>query len=295
MPVHGVCEMIGGSDGKIWRLLDEYTSSSVASRDCSEITAVGMDETSRTKGRNYVSLFVDMDERRTVHAAKGKGRETVEDFVLSLEARNGDRDRVRQASCDMSPAFVKGVNEFLPRADIAFDKFHIMKLINAAVDEVRRREVASRPILVGSRHVLSKNEENLTGKEKEKPEELKISKLNLKSIRALHIRENFQAIYEAETEEGFALLLKKRRFRATRSRLQPIVDVARTIKRHWDGVVERKKSRIDNGILEGLNSVVQAAKAKARGYRTFKNFKIVVFLPTGKLEFGHSNPNLVLA
>ena len=115
-------------------------------------------------------------------------------------------------------------------------------------------------------------------------------KWNLKSIRALHIRENFQDIYKAETEEDFETLLKKWYFWATHSRLQPIIDVAKTIKEHWDGVVQWKKSQIDNGILEGLNSIVQAAKAKARGYRTFKNFKTIIFLLTGKLEFGKLNP-----
>jgi transposase len=290
MPVHCVCRIIGEEDRKIWKLLEEYVSSALASQDCSATTSVGMDETSRTKGHNYVSLFVDMDERRTVHVAEGKDHKTVEDFVLSLEARNGDRNRIRQASCDMSPAFIKGVNEFLPQADITFDRFHITKLINGAVDEVRRREVASQPILVKSRYVLLKNEENLTKKEKEKLEELKMPKWNLKSIRALHIRENFQAIYKAETEEEFEALLKKWYYWATHSRLQPIIDVAKTIKEHWDGVVQWKKSQIDNGILEGLNSIVQAAKAKARGYRTFKNFKIVVFLLTGKLEFDKLNP-----
>ena len=295
MPVHCVRGIIGESDRKIWSLLDEYTSSAIASQDCSGITAVGMDETSRAKRHSYVSLFVDMDERRTVHVAEGKDHKTVGDFALGLEARNGDRNRVEQVSCDMSPAYIKGVKEFLPQAAITFDKFHIVKLINAAVDEVRKLEVASQPILRNSRYILLKNENSLTSKEKTKLDDLKMPKLNLKSIRALHIRENFQAIYDAETEEEFEALLKKWYFWATHSRLQPIIDVAKTIKAHWDGVIAWKKSQINNGILEGLNSIVQAAKAKARGYKTFKNFKIIIFLLTGKLEFEKLNPNIGMA
>lgn len=80
-------------------------------------------------------------------------------------------------------------------------------------------------------------------------------------------------------------------FWATHSRLEPIIKVAKTIKKHWDGVVEWKKSQINNGILEGLNSIVQAAKAKARGFRSFQNFKIVVYLTTGKLDFSKINDN----
>ena len=295
MPVHCVGQIIGETDGKIWRMLGEYVSSALASMDCSAIAAVGMDETKRKKGHNYVTLFVDMLERRTVHVAEGKDHKTVEDFVLSIEARNGDRNNIDQVSCDMSRAYIKGVELYLPNAEITFDKFHILKLINNAVDEVRREEVSTRPILRNSRYALLKNEENLTAKQREKLDELKMPKWNLKSIRAMHIRENFQAIYDAKTEEEFEILLKKWYFWATHSRLQPIIDVAKTIKNHWEGVLEWKKSQINNGILEGLNSVVQAAKAKARGFKTFKNFRIIIFLLTGKLDFGKLNSNLGIA
>ena len=132
MPVHCVCRIIGEDDKKIWKLLGDYVGSTLALQDCSGLSSVGMDETSRTKGHNYVSLFVDMDERRTVHVSEGKDYKTVEDFVLSLEARNGDGKLIQQVSCDMSPAYIKGVEKYMPQADITFDRFHIMKLINGA-------------------------------------------------------------------------------------------------------------------------------------------------------------------
>ena len=78
-------------------------------------------------------------------------------------------------------------------------------------------------------------------------------------------------------------------FWATHSRLEPIIKVAKTIKAHWDGILEWKRSHINNGILEGFNSIVQAAKAKARGFSTFKNFRIIIFLTTGKLKFNRVN------
>ncbi len=192
----------------------------------------------------------------------------------------------------MSPAFIKGVKEFLPEASITFDKFHILKIINKAVDQVRREEVLTQPILINSRYTLLKNENNLTEKQRQKLAELQLSKLNLKSIRALHMRENFQEIYKASTEDEFEILLKKWYFWATHSRLAPMIKAAKTIKKHWDGILEWKKSQINNGLLEGLNSIVQAAKAKARGFKTFRNFRIVVFLLTGDLDFKVLNPNV---
>jgi transposase len=294
MPVHSVCQIINESDNKIWRLLEKYVDKALESEDYSHITAVGMDETSRTKGHNYITLFVDMLKRKTVYVAEGKDHKTVEKFVDALESHKGDRNQIKDASCDMSPAFIKGVKEFLPEANITFDKFHIIKIINGAVDLVRRGETSIQPILINARYVLLKNEQNLTKNQRTKLEELKLSKLNLKSIRALHIRENFQEIYKAPTEKEFEILLKKWYFWATHSRLDPMIKAAKTIKSHWDGVLEWKKSQISNGLLEGLNSIVQAAKAKARGFKTFRNFRIVVFLLTGDLNFKALNPNVAI-
>jgi len=118
---------------------------------------------------------------------------------------------------------------------------------------------------------------------------LSISKLNLKSIRALHIRENFQEIYKAESYEQFKTLLKKWYFWATHSRIEQIKQAAYTIRNHWEGVLQWKKSQIDNGLLEGLNSLIQAAKAKARGFRNTRYFKIIAFLATGNLNFTQFN------
>jgi transposase len=114
--------------------------------------------------------------------------------------------------------------------------------------------------------------------------------MNIKSLKALLIRESFQEIYQAGTVVSFESLLKKRYFWATHCRLEPIKQAAYTIKRHWDGVVSWKRSQITNGILEGLNSLIQAAKAKARGFRTFKCFRLIAFLITGKLNFNLINP-----
>ena len=108
----------------------------------------------------------------------------------------------------------------------------------------------------------------------------------------MQIRESFQEIYDAETLEDFICLLKKWYFWATHSRIEPIIKVAKTIKKHWDGILNRKYSQINNGILEGPNSVIQAAKAKAHGYKTLKNFKIIAYLITGNLNFEILNPHL---
>ena len=163
-----------------------------------------------------------------------------------------------------------------------------LKIINEAVDKVRRAEAVGNPLLSGTRYIFLKNDDNLTANQKRKKDELNMSKQNLKSLRALNIRETFQQIYNATNVELFTARLKDWYYWATHSRLEPIKQAAYTIKRHWDGVIRWKVSQINNGILEGLNSVLQAAKRKARGYK-LKHFKTIAYLITGKLDFSKVN------
>jgi len=289
MPVHNVSKLVNTSNHKIWSLLDKYTEETRELNDYSKVTTLGMDETSIAKGHDYVTLFVDLAKKKTIFVTEGKDSATVKAFSEDFSRHNGSADNITDVSCDMSPAFIKGVKENLPKAKITFDKFHILKLINASVDEVRRMEAQKNPLLTGTRYIFLKNEKNLTVKERHKKEELQLSKLNHRLFRALSLRETFQQIYTAPNTISFEQLLKKWYYWATHSRLEPMKQVASTIKKHWDGILRWKISQINNGILEGLNSVVQAAKRKARGYK-FKHFKTIVYLITGGLDFSKVNP-----
>jgi len=286
MPIHQAGQLLNASDHKLWRVLDCYVMKSLDLADFSGVDTVGIDETSLKKGHNYISLFVDMNAKKTIFVTEGKGHETVADFALALEGSNGKRDNIGDVSCDMSPAFIKGVKQELPNAQITFDKFHVLKIINNAVDEVRREEAKTTPLLKGTRYTFIKNDQNLSARQRDTKERL--SKLNLKSMRALHIRENFQAIYKANTTEDFQGLLKQWYFWASHCRLAPMVKAAKMVKKHWDGILRWKKSQITNGILEGLNSIIQAAKRKARGYK-FEHFKTMAYLLTGKLNLQEIN------
>ena len=291
MPIHQVSALLNVTDKRLWNTLDHYVEEARKEEDFSAVEAVGMDETSEKKGHNYISLFVDLIEKRTIFVADGKDNTTVVAFKKDLENHGGKAENIKDVSCDMSKAFIKGVTEQLPNAQITFDKFHIIKVINEGVDSVRREEAKTNPLLKKKRYVVLKNDENLTKKQKEAKEELKMSGLNLKTMRALNMREAFQQIYTAETIEEFTLRLKKWYAWATRSQLEPMKKAAKTIKNHWDGVLRWKQSQLSNGILEGLNSVVQAAKRKARGYKT-KHLKTMTYLVTGKLNFSTLNKNV---
>lgn len=289
MPVKQVSKIIGEGDEKPWRMLEKYVVAARELEDFSDLESIGMDETSQKKHHDYISLFVDMKKRKTIFIAEGKSSQTVENFTDDLEKHNGHAQNIVNVSCDMSPAFIKGVRENLPNAEITYDKFHILKIINDAVDKVRKKEAATFGILKNTKYIFLKNSRNLTERQSKKLADLSISKLNIKSIRALHIRENFQEIYNARDMADFENMLKKWYFWATHSRLEPIKEAAYTIKAHWEGVVKWFESRVNNGILEGLNSIIQSCKTKARGYKLTKNFMIIAYLVTGDLQLESIN------
>lgn len=282
MPVAAVGRLVGEHDTRLWRVLRHYVEEARAAADHSGVTRVAFDETAARRGHDYVSLFVDLDGPRVLFVADGKDATTVETFAADLADHDGAAENVTEVCIDMSAAFIKGTAAHLPNANITFDKFHAVKIINDAVDLVRRAEQKDRPELKKTRYIWLKNKGNLSEAQLDTLGGL--TDLNLKTARAYQIRLTFQDLYAQPSREAAEAFLKKWYFWATHSRLQPVIEAAGTIKRHWNGILRWFDSKIANGILEGINSLVQAAKAKARGYRSTRNLKAIIYLIAGKLE-----------
>jgi len=182
---------------------------------------------------------------------------------------------------DMSPAFIKGVTTHFPEAAITFDKFHVMKLLGDAVDQVRREERKVRPELAGTRYLWLKNPQDLKVSAADRLATLR--QAHLKTGRAYAIKETLKALWDQPLEAAEAFL-QHWYFWATHSRLDPIRHAAKTIKAHWAGVLQFVRSHRTNAVLEGINSLVQAAKARARGFRNVNRFITVIYLMAGKLS-----------
>jgi transposase len=291
MTVHQLTKLLGKTyDNKIWKMLHLYTETARSHSDYSEVESIGIDETAVRRGHDYVTTFVDLKEKKTIYVTEGKSNETVIDFVEDLKLHHGEAENITQVSCDMSPAFIKGVEENLPNAKITFDKFHVIKKINEAVNNVRRREYKTNPILKDSMYVVLKNKENLTKTQLEKLEELKIENVNLDTYKAMQMRETFQQIYQSGSISMFEKLLKKWIYWVKSMDIKEMIEVVKTIKNHWNGIVNWAESQINNGILEGFNSIFQACKAKSRGYTNLETIRTVIYINTAKLDYSKVNP-----
>jgi transposase len=284
MPVAAVARLVGEHDTRIWRILHHYVEEARAGADFSEVTRVGMDETASKRGHNYITLFVDLDASRLLFATEGRDGGTVRAFREDLEGHGGRVEQIDEFCLDMSPAYLKGLAREFPDVPITFDKFHILKLLNEAVDAVRRSEQRERPELKRTRYAWLRNPEALRQHELALLDGIDPARSNLKTARAYRIKLAFQEFWELRADYAEAYL-KRWYFWATHSRLPAVIQVARTIRRHWDGVLRWFESRISNGILEGLNSLIQAAKARARGYRSTRNLITMAYMICGKLDF----------
>lgn len=167
--------------------------------------------------------------------------------------------------------------------EVIFDRYHVVAKINEAVDEVRRAEAKTRPELKRSRYVWLKNETNLTAKQREKLAWLTRPSMQLKTARAARWRDDFNEFYNKATAEEAEDYLRRWCYGAKRSRLDPIKEFVATVEAHWDGILAWHKHRLSNGLLEGTNSLVQAAKRRARGYRSKQKMITIIYLIAGKL------------
>jgi hypothetical protein len=159
-----------------------------ARADFASVKRVAIDETAARRGHGYVTLFVGIDQRRVLSVADGRDANTVAAFADDLEAHKGDASRIKEVCIDMSGAFIKGVDYNLTEAEITFDEFHAVKLVNDAVDKVRCAESKDRPELKRSRYLWLKNERHLSAEQS----------ANLNALSSMHLktaRARFQATH----------------------------------------------------------------------------------------------------
>lgn len=285
MTVLQVARLVGENDTRLWRVLRHYVDEARAREDLSEVTTVGIDETSRRKGHHYITVFMDLDQsrRRVIYATEGKDASTVERFREDLKAHGGRAEQIQEVCLDMSPAFIRGLTDEFPQAETTFDNFHLMQLLTEAVDQTRRAEQADRPELKGTRYVWLTNDWNRTDAQRETFDRLRAS--NLATVRATHMKSVFQDIFACNSAQEAEPLLKRWYFWATHSRIPAMIKAAKTVKRHWAGVLRWFTSRISNGVVEAVNGLIQSAKRKARGFRNTNYLITMVYLTAGKLDF----------
>ena len=283
MPVAACARILRSSSNAVWRQIDVHVGLARSRQSYADVKIIGIDETSCAKGHDYITLIHDLEQSRLIFATPGKDGTTIERFCSDIQTHQGKPEQIEVVCMDMSKAFIQGAAKHLPGAAIAFDRFHVIQMANRAVDLVRREEARGEDWLKKTRWAWLKDKSKWTDKEQDKMSWLSHSRL--KTARAWRMKEALRDIYalKANSDET-ARALKRWLHWAERSRLYPIKDLAKSIKTHWLGIVKSfEQDYLHNGYVEAVNSLIQAAKAKARGYGTPAHFIAMSFLIAGKL------------
>lgn len=291
MTFAAVAKLVGESWHRVHAICSRYVDLALAEADLSAVTAVAIDETSCRRGHNYLTIAADMDKRKVVFVTEGKDAKTITDFAEYLAAHKGTPEQVASVSIDMSPAFIKGVADSLPNARVTFDKFHVVAHASTAVDEMRRLEQRTDPSLKGLRWTLLKDRDRLSNQGRADLDALIAKVATKRTARAWLYREHLREILDRKQINVVSALLTQWCANVLRSKVEPMKDVARMIRKHFEGIVAWTQTRQTNGFIEALNGLFQAAKRKARGYTRFATMRTVLFLIAGKLDFTRINPH----
>lgn len=253
----------------------------------SGLRRIGIDEFSYRKHHRYLTIVVDHDRRRVVWAGEGKSSETLAPFFELLGKKRCEA--IETVTIDLSAAFIKAVREGLPKAKTVFDRFHVQRLASDALDEVRRsivRELAPNPeeakTVKGTRYVLLKNYWKLSRTQRNTLAE--IQETNKPLYRAYLLKETLAKALDYRQPWRARKALDEWLAWASRSKLEPFVKVARTIRKHRAGILAYIETRLTNGLVEGINGKIRMIARRAFGFHSHQSLSAMIFLNCGGIN-----------
>ncbi len=283
--VKNAAELIGLDWNSMHRIMQQAVERGLERREVESLQYVGIDEKSFKRGHSYVSLLTDLTGSRVLEVVEGRTEEAADGLWKDLS--DEQKQQIEAVAVDMWPAFANSVETNAKQADIVHDRFHISKHLNDAVDKVRRQEhkiltKEGDDRLKGSKQMWLYNPENLSDERWLEFEPLKDQEL--KTSRAWAIKEQFRWFWEYRYAGSARKFFKQWYNWATHSRLTPVIEVAKMLKRHLDNILTYFRHRITNAMSEGFNSRIQSIKSQARGFRAFANYRIRILFYCGKLD-----------
>ena len=291
MPFAAVARIAGESAYRVTAVCERYVEIALGLADFSDVRALAVDETSRARGHDYVTLAADALKRRVLFVTEGRDAKTIEELAVHLQDHGCPPEQIDSVSIDMSPAFIKGVSQELPNARITFDKFHVVWHANAAVDRMRRIEQRTDKSLKGMRWSLLKERSNLKPAAAADLDALIARMTTVRTARAWAYKEQLREILERKQINVVRAMLGHWCTCVMRSKVEPMKEVAALVRRHLEGIVAWAQTRQTNGFLEAINGLFQAAKRRARGFTRLSTIRTVIFLIAGKLDFHAINPH----
>jgi len=241
-----------------------------------DLVYISVDEFAIRKGHKYMTVFTDIRTGRVIYAIEGRTVDIIEPFLqkLALKAR-----KLKAIAMDLSPTYIAAVEKHLPGVDIVFDRFHVVKLLNEALDELRRKERQKyidqgQDVGKGDRFLVLRNFSDLDDHGKTRLQ--KLFEINKSLAKAHAMKEQFRLFWDMRTKDEAISFLIHWVIQAVESHIAPLARAAKTILRHSDGLLSFFDHQISNGKAEGINNKIKVLKRKAYGYRDMEYFKLLL-------------------
>jgi len=289
LPVSAIAQLFGVSENRIWRAIHVHVEAARTQASYADVKALGADEKFVGRRLGFLTIFHDALGIRTVGTVEGRKADTFATFKEDFIAHEGQPDLIEFITMDMSRSFQAGARQQFPNAQICFDAFHVSKLVHDALDEVRRSEVKQEASLKGSRWALLKPARDWSFQQITDMHWLQRS--GLKTARAWRMKERYKEIHQqCRAGDDPEPLFRSWISWARRSRLEPFKRLGKTLKAHLPGILAAYRLGASNAVAENINSQIQAAIVRARGFKSLRNLTHIIFLTTGKLQNLPANP-----
>jgi transposase len=270
MTIKDVAEHLGIS----WDVIKEIQKEDLQRRfgrpKLKHLRQIAIDEISTAKGHRYLTIVLDLESGAVVHVGRGKGGDALKDFWTRLRASGA---KIEAVATDMSPAYIVAVTTHLPSATLVFDRFHVMKLYNEKLSQLRRslyrqlKDTMQKKVLKGVRWLLLKRSENLDPARNE-PERLQEAlRLNEPLAIAYYLKEELNEVWEQEDQQAAQALLMEWIVYAESSGIRILQDFAKTLRLHAWGILAWYDYSLSTGPLEGTNNKIKTMKRQAYGFR----------------------------
>jgi len=279
MTIRDVARHLGVS----WDVIKEIQKGDLTRRfsrpSLRNVKRIAIDEISVHKGHRYLTVVLDMDTGAVIFVGDGKGGEALEPFWKRLKR---SRAKIKAVAMDMSPAYISAVSSHIPKAAIVFDHFHVVKLFNDKLSELRRdlyheaKNALHKTVLKGTRWLLLKNPENLKPEKREKERLEEALKLNQPLSCAYYLKEYLRQIWLQSTKEKAEKILTDWIEKALASGIKMLMQFAKTLAGYKSGILAYYDFRISSGPLEGTNNKIKTMKRMAYGFRDMEFFKLKI-------------------
>lgn len=284
MSMSAVAKELGEVDQTLWRIFRHHVSNAIKDQIIlTDTKRISVDETACKRGHHYITIFTDLDTGNVILVEEGRTKDVFNKLYNWLLDKGGNPKFIQLFSMDMSKSYQSGRKEYFYHSEVVFDRFHIKKAVNEALDKVRKNEVITCEALKKTKYIWLKNEQSLTIDQRKKLGEF-LHDGSSKTAQGYQLKTAFDLLWRVQ-KQAIESTLKTWIKQALESTLKPFENLVAMINRNYDGIINSMKTGITNACAEGLNSIVQMAKSRARGFRNIENFKAMVYCLGNDFKF----------